>query len=63
MDITGSMGTYLKKATETIKNIMDEISARAIARKINRRFAFVGYRDHKDSFVTRVKDFCKYSEL
>ena len=42
---------------------MDEISARAIARKIKRRFAFVGYRDHNDEFVTRVKNFCKYSEL
>ena len=57
------MGPYLNKATETIKNIMDEISARAIARKIKRRFGFVGYRDHNDEFVTRVKNFCKYSEL
>ena len=42
---------------------MDEISARAIARKINRRFAFVGYRDYpaeEMGFITRVKDFCSY---
>ena len=66
LDITGSMGSYLRKATTTIKKIMDDVSARSEVRHIKRRFAFVGYRDHPpedSSFVTRVKDFCSYSEL
>ena len=46
MDITYSMDTYLNKALSTIKQIMDEVSARSIDKKLNRRFAFVGYRDH-----------------
>jgi len=46
LDITGSMGGYLRKATTTIKKIMDDVSARSEVRHIKRRFAFVGYRDH-----------------
>ena len=66
LDITGSMGSYLAKATSTIKQIMDEFELRSELRRIKTRFGFVGYRDHppqESTFVTRVKDFCNYKSL
>ena len=46
LDITGSMGTYLNQATNTIKTIMNEFTVRSDIRHIETRFGFVGYRDH-----------------
>ena len=46
MDITYSMDPYLDKSLSTIKNIMNEVSARSKHKNIKTRFGFVGYRDH-----------------
>ncbi|CAF1291734.1 unnamed protein product [Adineta ricciae] len=57
MDCTGSMGSYIKSATDNIRMIIDEIIAKE---KVTIRLALVEYRDHppQDStFVTRVHSF------
>ena len=46
MDLTGSMGMWLREAKENIKNIIDEITENNPCSKI--RVSFVGYRDFKE---------------
>jgi len=43
MDCTGSMGSYIKSATDNIRTIVDEIVSKE---KITMRLALVEYRDH-----------------
>lgn len=57
MDTTGSMGSYIQSATESIRGIVEEIVA---MEKSDVRLALVEYRDHPPqdtTFVTRVNDF------
>ena len=43
MDTTGSMGSYIKSATEHVRSIVDKI---VISEKCDVRLALVEYRDH-----------------
>ncbi|CAF3206819.1 unnamed protein product [Rotaria socialis] len=57
MDCTGSMGAYIKSATDNIRSIVDEIVSKEMT---NIRLALVEYRDHPPqdtTFVTRVHNF------
>ncbi|XP_077977429.1 uncharacterized protein LOC144432990 [Glandiceps talaboti] len=57
MDCTGSMGSYIRTAQQSIRSIVEEIVSRE---KSDIHLALVEYRDHlpQDStFVTRVHDF------
>jgi len=57
MDATGSMGSYIASAQESIKSISEEIVA---TEKADVRFALVAYRDHPpqdSSYVTKVFPF------
>ncbi|UJR20204.1 hypothetical protein I4U23_023335 [Adineta vaga] len=57
MDCTGSMGSYIKSATDNIRMIIDEI---VVKEKITIRLALVEYRDHPPqdtTFITRVHGF------
>ncbi|CAF1424956.1 unnamed protein product [Adineta ricciae] len=47
MDCTGSMGSYIKSATDNIRMIIDEIIAKE---KVTIRLALVEYRDHPPQF-------------
>jgi len=58
MDITGSMSSYVTQAKASIQGILQYFaSGKAAERKYKFRFAFVGYRDHKDANQYEVKDF------
>ena len=57
MDCTGSMGSYIQSATESIRQIVEEIVA---LEKSDIRMSLVEYRDHppqEETFVTRAHDF------
>lgn len=57
MDCTGSMGSYIQNATQSIRQIVEEIVS---MEKSDVRLALVEYRDHPPqdaSFVTRSHDF------
>ncbi|KAK2146229.1 hypothetical protein LSH36_623g01083 [Paralvinella palmiformis] len=57
MDCTGSMGSYIRNATQNIRKIVEDIIS---AEKADVRLALVEFRDHPpqdQSFVTRVHDF------
>jgi len=43
MDCTGSMGAYIKSATDNIRSIVDEIVTKE---KMTVRLALIEYRDH-----------------
>ncbi len=43
MDCTGSMGAYIKSATDNIRLIVDEIVTKE---KVTVRLALIEYRDH-----------------
>ncbi|UJR14504.1 hypothetical protein I4U23_001500 [Adineta vaga] len=64
MDCTGSMGSYIASATNSIRSIVEEI---VVSEKSDIRLALVEYRDHPPqdtTFVTRVHDFtAKVSEM
>ena len=51
MDATGSMGSYIASAQQTIKDIVQEI---VIAEKADVRFALISYRDHPPQESTYV---------
>ncbi|XP_002735987.1 uncharacterized protein LOC100372473 [Saccoglossus kowalevskii] len=60
MDCTGSMGTYISMAQQSINHIVDEIVSKESS---DIRLALVEYRDHPPedrTFVTRVNDFTPY---
>jgi len=58
MDITGSMSAYVDQAKASIQSILQYFaSGKAAERAYKFRFAFVGYRDHKDATQYEVKDF------
>ena len=57
MDCTGSMGSYIENARNSIRTIVEEIVA---SEKSDVRLALVEYRDHppqERTFVTRTHDF------
>jgi len=57
MDATGSMGSYIESAQQSIRQIVEEIVG---GEKSDIRMALVEYRDHPpqdESFVTRTHDF------
>ena len=57
MDCTGSMGSYIHSAQQTINRIVEEIVA---TEKASVRFGLIGYRDHppqEDSYVTMIFPF------
>lgn len=57
MDCTGSMGSYIASATNSIRQIVEDIVA---LEKSDIKLALVEYRDHPpqdETFVTRVHDF------
>eukprot|EP00048_Salpingoeca_helianthica_P015111 m.225090 g.225090 ORF g.225090 m.225090 type:complete len:445 (-) comp16618_c0_seq1:31-1365(-) len=57
MDCTGSMGSYIASAQQTIADIIEQIVA---AEKADVRFGLVAYRDHppqESTFVTNVYPF------
>ncbi|KAJ3088326.1 hypothetical protein HK102_009028 [Quaeritorhiza haematococci] len=57
LDSTGSMGSYIRSATESIANIVTKIVQ---SEKADVRFALVAYRDHPPqdkTFVTKVYPF------
>ncbi|CAF0796183.1 unnamed protein product [Adineta steineri] len=64
MDCTGSMGSYIASATNSIRSIVEEI---VVSEKSDIHLALVEYRDHPPqdaTFVTRVHDFtAKVSEM
>jgi Mg-chelatase subunit ChlD len=57
MDCTGSMGSYIENARNSIRTIVEEIVA---SEKSDVRLALVEYRDHppqESTFVTKTHDF------
>jgi len=54
MDCTASMGTYIEQGKNCIMTIVQQIKA---SEKADVRFAYIAYRDHKDTFVTKVHEF------
>lgn len=58
MDCTGSMGPYIKKAKESIKNIVNKITEKSDCKDL--LFSLIAYRDHppqENTFVTMKYDF------
>lgn len=61
LDCTGSMGSYIHSATNSIKAVVEAIVK---SEKADLRFALVAYRDHPpqdQSFITKVYPFTKYT--
>lgn len=57
MDCTGSMGSYIQQAKQTIRNIVGKLVSHE---QVGLRFGLVAYRDHppqEDTYVTRVYPF------
>jgi hypothetical protein len=51
MDCTGSMGAYIKNATDNIRLIVDEIVTKE---KVTVRLALIEYRDHPPQVSVNV---------
>jgi hypothetical protein len=64
VDNTGSMGSYITKAKETISQIINKFSSKDISKDF--KFGFVGYRDHPpqdSSYVTIVQNLTDKSTI
>ena len=55
LDCTGSMGSWIERAKDTLKTIVDQVKSTNKALKI--RVAFVGYRDFGDREQFGILDF------
>jgi len=63
MDCTGSMGSWIRKAKESVRNIIERVSTECDSQV---RFSCVGYRDHHgqgynkdDKFIVKGHDFTR----
>ena len=55
MDVTASMGSWIVRAKEKLKEIIDNVIESNKEMKV--RVSFVGYRDHRDDVMFELLEF------
>ena len=61
LDCTGSMSSWIYRAQETLKTIVDD-AVDSCDGKLRVRVCFIGYRDHKDIIRFEIKHFTENIE-